>query len=87
MKMIEKPMIVFLTAFMGSYSLVRGASLFIGGFPDEYEVERCIKVGLQPWKEYPYFWAYMGAIIAVSLISAVVQWKITMHKNKDDSQK
>jgi hypothetical protein len=88
MRIIEDPLIVGLTGFMGSYSLVRGVSFFVGGFPDEYEVERLVKAGLQPWKEYPYFWYYMAAIVVLALVSSIVQWKITMHyKEKNESQK
>ena len=35
---IENTMIIFVTSFIGAYALIRGISLYVGGFPSEYEL-------------------------------------------------
>lgn len=37
---IETTVVILLTAFIGSYSLVRGISLYAGGFPSETELQK-----------------------------------------------
>jgi len=36
---IEETVVILLTAFIGSYSLVRGVSLYAGGFPSETQLQ------------------------------------------------
>lgn len=39
---LEKPTVMFFTAFIGSYLSVRGVSFFLGGFPDESTMAQLI---------------------------------------------
>jgi len=73
---IEKTVIILLTAFIGSYSLVRGISLYVGGFPSETELQKELANGVIDWKSFPKtYYGYLAGIIGVSFISAWYQIK------------
>lgn len=66
--------LILSTALIGSYSIVRGASLYIGGFPNEFNLINEVKNGVienVPWEYY----AYLAAIIATSILASIVQYK------------
>ena len=46
---IEEYVIMFVTAFIGSYSFVRGISFYAGGFPNEMELHKKFNSGLIDW--------------------------------------
>lgn len=46
---IEETVVILLTAFIGSYSLVRGVSLYVGGFPSETELQKELANNIIDW--------------------------------------
>lgn len=46
---IEETVVILLTAFIGSYSLVRGISLYVGGFPSETELQKELDADIIDW--------------------------------------
>jgi len=45
----EETVVILLTAFIGSYSLVRGISLYVGGFPSETTLQAELEKGIVDW--------------------------------------
>lgn len=61
---------VFVTAFVGSYAIVRGVSLYLGGFPAESELHDQIQKGAVDWATFDKkFYYYLGAIGIMFLVS------------------
>lgn len=73
------PAAIASTSLAGAYALVRGASIFIGHFPNEMTIIDEIKQGIVPKTEWQ-VWAYLGAIVVISLIAFYVQWKYRPEK-------
>lgn len=66
--------IILSTSLVGSYFFVRGFSLYIGGFPNEYTFLKQIENGTlsaEPWS----FYVYLACIIAGTIVCAIVQYK------------
>jgi hypothetical protein len=82
---MERLLIIAITSFLGSYMLVRGVSLFAGGYPSEFAISALIKQGIMPWAEYKWFWAYLSAVCILSLMSACFQNQITSKKGQQSS--
>ena len=62
--------------------LVRGVSLFLGGYPNEFTLISDINNGK---KKYPWqIWLYLGFMIVVALVGAFVQFRFTARKKKTD---
>lgn len=74
--------LVFGTAFLGAYALVRGISLFAGHFPNEIEIFQQLSNGIKPELD-GYFYIYLGAIVVTFIIGVVVQKRVTF-KNTDE---
>lgn len=73
---IEEYVIMFVTAFVGSYSFVRGISFYAGGFPNEMELHRKFSTGAIDWDTFnKWFYAYVVAIVLMSVCSFGYQWK------------
>ena len=71
----EKRAIIVLTSFIGSYSLIRGISLYAGGFPSEFDLPDQIKAGLD-FNSFPKaFYGYMVGIIVLWVLSCWFQFK------------
>ena len=70
------------TAFGGSYMLIRGISLYAGGFPNEFTVVNELKAGdtsaFNNW-----FYLYMVCIFILFVVADIVQYKT--NKNRDDN--
>ena len=67
---VEKPIVIGITSFMGSYLLVRGVSLYAGGFPNETALRHELDDGVINWENYEkIFYIYLGAIALCTLIS------------------
>jgi len=67
---IEKHTIMFLTSFSGSYFLIRGISLYAGGFPNEIELHKEIEQGAVTWETFDKsFYGYLFGIIALTIIA------------------
>lgn len=75
--LFERVICISITSFLGSYMLVRGVSLFAGGYPSEFQVAELIKQHIMPWTQYKWFWAYLAAVAILSILSAVFQFTIT----------
>ena len=71
---IEKTVIIFTTAFVGSYAIIRGVSLYVGGFPAESELQAELADGVVDWANYDKrFYIYMAAILVCTVISTIYQ--------------
>ena len=62
------------TAFMGAYFFWRGISLYLGGFPNEFELIKQVQEGAAPHVER-WFYAYLVAIVVSCAAGAFVQYK------------
>jgi hypothetical protein len=63
---IYKHAFIIATALLGAYALVRGASVYIGGFPNEFTLYSELKYGLLesvPWSYFVYFIIIFGLTI------------------------
>jgi hypothetical protein len=67
--------VIFMTSFTGSYIFVRGISLYTGGYTSEFEIMQLIKNG-QAAHIDPVFYAWLGGILVLTIISCVVQCKL-----------
>lgn len=73
---IENTVVVGTTAFVGSYAIIRGISLYLGGFPSESELHDQIQKGAVSWETFDKkFYIYLGGIVLLTLISFVYQFK------------
>lgn len=73
---VEKTVVIMITSFMGSYLLVRGVSLYAGGFPNETALRAEIADGVIDWDNYEKkFYIYLGAIVVCTIISTLYQRK------------
>ena len=78
---IEKKVIMFVTSFSGSYFLIRGISLYAGGFPNESELHKEIQSGAIDWQSFDKaFYGYMAGIVVLTILSLYFQVK---HDVKD----
>jgi len=69
---VEKIVIMTLTGIIGSYMVVRGISLYAGGFPDEMNLQEEIKQGAITWDDFPKtFYAYLAGIAVCALVGIV----------------
>jgi len=74
---IEEYVIMFVTAFIGSYSFFRGLSFYAGGFPNEMELHKKLSSGALDWADFnKWFYAYVGGIVVMFIASFVYQWKV-----------
>lgn len=69
------------TSLIGSYAVVRGASAFIGHFPDEVTIIEQIKNGTAPKTSWQ-FWVYLIAICVLFIIGFFIQWKCRPERNE-----
>ena len=74
--------LINMTAFAGAYMLIRGISLYAGGFPNEFTLAEQLKAGdtsaFTNW-----FYLYMAGIVLMAVICSVVQYK-TVNKESDN---
>lgn len=59
------------TALIGSYFTIRGIGLYVGNFPNEYEVLNQIETG-QISMIAPVFYAYLAGIIVMTIVASIV---------------
>lgn len=69
------PVIILATSFAGSYAVMRGISLYAGGFPGELELINYIKSGKFD-SIPPIFYAYMAGFLVMSVVFAITQFKL-----------
>jgi hypothetical protein len=63
------------TSLIGCYSLIRGISLYAGGYPNEFTLAELLKQGLYSQIGYT-FYIYLAAMAVVFVGSLFVQFKI-----------
>ena len=80
----DKLIIVYLTAAIGGYALVRGISTFTGNFPNEVTTYQQIISGTFVLSNY--FYVYLASIVVAVLAGIIVQWKLgySEHCHEDD---
>lgn len=72
----EKKVIMLATALIGAYLIIRGISMYAGGFPNENALHSELKSGAITWETFPKtFYAYFAGIIVLAGISFMYQRK------------
>lgn len=81
-----KLFLMFSTAFIGSYLDVRGASLFLGGYPNEFTmINQIHENGSLDGIQWPVY-VYLIAIILMTFLGIFIQSKIKNgHTEEDDT--
>jgi len=81
----DKLIIVYVTAFLGSYALIRGVSVFAGKFPNEVALYGQLSSGTFEGLGGA-FYGYLAGIVITGIIGVVVQTKLgyTQHSHDDD---
>ena len=79
---IYEHVLINMTSFAGAYMLVRGISLYAGGYPNEFTLAQQLKAGdtsaFTNW-----FYLYMVCILIVTVIGSIVQYKTNKPKEKN----
>lgn len=78
-----KHIVVYVTAFLGAYALVRGISIWAGKFPNEVALYGQISSGTFTGLE-PEFYAYLAGIVVLGVIGTIVQFKRGYHEQTGD---
>jgi len=66
-----KPMLIVSTALIGSYSMIRGLSLYAGGFPPEMQIVQLIQAG----QVSAAFYGYMAGFVVLLFLCGTFQFK------------
>lgn len=66
--------VIWSSSLVGSYLIVRGVSLYLGGFPDEFLLMKEIRSGFTV-SEPTSFYFYVGGIIVGTILSALWQYR------------
>jgi len=66
--------IIFATSLIGSFFIMRGIGLYIGGFPNEHVLMAMIRAGVMNYIP-SIFYAYLAGIIVLTVIASHVQLK------------
>jgi hypothetical protein len=73
---VEKTVVIISTSFIGAYGIVRGVSLYVGGFPSETDLHEEISTGVIDFNNFSKkFYIYLGAILVATIIGVVYQKK------------
>lgn len=73
--------IIFSTSFIGSYSCIRGISMYAGGFPDETQLFQLAQQGLITWNTFPKaFYGYLAGILVMFICAVIFQYKLVKSK-------
>jgi hypothetical protein len=78
---VFEPAVILMTAFLGSYFMCRGLSMFVGGFPSAFEVTAMVKQHAFSTID-PVFYGYLAGMVLLTILGFFVQWKL--FKKKDD---
>ena len=70
----DKHILVYLTSFLGAYLFIRGLSIFIGGFPNEFILYGQIEAGIFDGLEW-HFYVYMLAVLVTGVLGVIFQLK------------
>ena len=79
----DKTVIVYATGAVGGYALVRGISIFAGGFPNEIELYTQIMSGQMPDMSNA-FYGYLAGIVVISIVGIFTQRKLGYHQHHHD---
>lgn len=79
----DKRIIVYLTAFLGAYALIRGISIFAGKFPNEIVLYGQLSSGTFEGLGYE-FYLYLASIAVLGIVGNVVQHKLGYHEHHHD---
>jgi hypothetical protein len=72
----DKAIIIYLTAFLGGYALIRGISVFAGGYVNEMTLAQQIMDGTFNPNEMTWqFWMYIGSFVVTTIVGVIVQRK------------
>jgi hypothetical protein len=83
---VEKLVVIIVTGFIGSYMIVRGISLYAGGFPNEMAVGREISEGGVDFDQFPKtFYGYLAGIGVCAIVGVIVQLKQNKHKDNQNN--
>jgi hypothetical protein len=81
----DKAIIVYLTAFLGAYALIRGISVFAGGYINELTLFEQIMDGtFDPATITWQFWMYVASFIVTTIIGVVVQKKLKYDEHEHE---
>lgn len=72
---IFEHLVIIATSFVGAYGLVRGISVYAGGYPNEFTIVQLIQNGLID-QINPIFYIYLGGIVVAFIIGMIVQYKM-----------
>lgn len=82
---VEKLVVIAITGLLGSYMIVRGISLYAGGFPNEMALGDEIKNGGITFDQFPKtFYGYLAGIGVCAIVGIVVQVKQNKHKDNQN---
>lgn len=79
--------LIISTSFCGAYAIIRGISLYAGGFPNESYIMDLIKNGEEEELKKvltPIVFAYIAGWLVIFIIGLVVQYKT---RSDDDDKK
>ena len=79
----DRHIIVYLTAFFGSYALIRGISLFAGGFPNEVILYQQLQNNAFDGLEWP-FYLYVFFMVATGVSGVFFQLKKGYQKHEEE---
>ena len=67
---IEEVVVIMLTSFIGSYALIRGISLYAGGFPSEASLQEELASHAITWEQMPkVFYGYLAGIVLLTIVT------------------
>lgn len=82
---VEKLVVIAVTGFVGSYMIVRGISLYAGGFPNEMALGKEIEQGGISFDQFPKtFYGYLAGIGVCAIVGVIVQLKQNKHKDNQN---
>jgi len=85
---LQETVIILITSLIGSYAIIRGISLYAGGFPSEMELHNDIQAGTIKWDDFPkIFYAYLGGIVLLTAASAFYQFRVSKKNGDKDPWK
>lgn len=65
---------ILFTSLIGAYAITRGIASYLGGFPNEFELQKQLKSGYITWKNFPKsFYLYFVAFFCIVLLSVCFQ--------------
>jgi hypothetical protein len=69
---IFEPAIIIATSVVGSYFFVRGLSVYLGYYYNEFTIITMLKAGLYT-EINPIYWGYVGGFVLLTIIGALYQ--------------